>query len=208
MFELVMDQLPELQRLEQAVANIERERTEALGRHAQLVQEVAAVREDDLNRVAAALNAGKKPPKPREPQLRSQLEGVERELEVLERRLALAQADRARFIQSNHERLAGLLAEAQASEGERVAEGASQVLADLLRYFQAEDDIRALRRLVPAPVEENVGAPARTTAVWGPMTTRTVTGGPPRGDLEGTLRYLESLGETTVVGEDSEAGAA
>jgi hypothetical protein len=206
-FELIADKLPELQRLERVVANLEQERTEALGRHAQLVQEAATAREDDRNREAAALNASKKPPKPKEPALRSQLEGVERELEVLERRLALAQADRARFIQSNHERLAALLMEAQASEGERVAEGASQVLADLLRYFKAEDDIRALRRLVPAPAEENTGAPERVTAVWGSLTTRNITGGPARGDLEATLRYLVSLGETTVVGEDAEGAA-
>jgi hypothetical protein len=206
-FELIADKLPELQRLEQVVADLEQERTEALGRHAQLVQEAATAREDDLNREAAALNASKKPPKPKEPALRSQLEGAQRRLEVLERRLALAQADRARFIQSNHERLAALLMEAQASEGARVAEGASQVLADLLRYFKAEDDIRALGRLVPAPVEENTGAPERVTAVWGSLTTRNITGGPARGDLEGTLRYLISLGETTIVGEDAEGAA-
>jgi hypothetical protein len=98
--------------------------------------------------------------------------------------------------------------EAQASEGERVAGGASQVLADLLRYFKAEDDMRALGRLVPAPVEENRGAAEQSVTVWGNLTTRNITGGPARGDLEATLRYLISLGETTVVGEDSEAGAA
>jgi len=206
-FELIADKLPELQRLEQVVADLEQERTEALGRHAQLVQEVATAREDDLNREAAALNEGRKVPKPKEPALRSQLEGVERELEVLERRLALAQADRGRFIQSNHERLAALLMEAQASEGERVAEGAAKVLEHLLVYFKAEDDLRALGRLVPAPAEENTGAPERVTAVWGSLTTRNITGGPARGDLEATLRYLESLGETTVVGEGAEGAA-
>jgi hypothetical protein len=90
---------------------------------------------------------------------------------------------------------------------ERVAEGARQVLADLLRYFKAEDDIRAMRRLVPAPVQENTGAPERSVAVWGNLTTRNITGGPARGDLEATLRYLEILGETTVVGEDAEGAA-
>jgi hypothetical protein len=206
-FELIADKLPELQRLEQVVADLEQERTEALGRHAQLVQEVATAREDDLNREAAALNAGKRLPKPREPELRERLERAQRDLEILDRRLALAQADRARFIQSNHERLAAMLMEAQASGGERVAEGAAKVLENLLVYFKAEDDIRALRRLVPAPVEENTGALERVTAVWGSLTTRNITGGPPRGDLEGTLRYLISLGETTVVGEDAEGAA-
>jgi hypothetical protein len=60
---------------------------------------------------------------------------------------------------------------------------------------------------VPAPAEENTGAPERVTAVWGSLTTRNITGGPARGDLEGTLRYLISLGETTVVGEDAEGAA-
>jgi hypothetical protein len=90
--------------------------------------------------------------------------------------------------------------EAQVSEGERVAEGASQVLADLLRYFKAEDDIRALGRLVPAPVEENRGAPEQSVTVWGPMSRGTITGGQARGDLEATLRYLEGLGPATDVG--------
>jgi hypothetical protein len=206
-FDLISDKLPELQRLERVVADLEQAHGDARGRHALLVQEAATAREDDLNNEALALNRGKKLPKPREPELREQLEGVERELQVLERRLALAQADRARFIQSNHERLAALLMEAQASEGERVAEGASQVLADLLRYFKAEDDIRALGRLVPAPAEENTGAAQQSVTVWGSLTTRNITGGPARGDLEGVLRYLESLGETTVVGEDAEGAA-
>jgi hypothetical protein len=207
-FELIADKLPELQRLERVVADLEQERTEALGRHAQLVQEVAAVREDDLNREAAALNAGKKSPPRKEPELRSQLEAARRRLYVLERRLALAQADRSRYIQEHHEELVGLLLEAQRAEGEKVAQGARQVLADLLRYFKAEDDMGALRRLVPAPAEENTGAPEQSVTVWGNLTTRNITGGPARGDLEGTLRYLVSLGETTEVGEDSEAGGA
>jgi hypothetical protein len=208
MFELIMDQLPELRRLEQAVATLEQEYTDAQGRHAQLIQEAATAHEDDLNNEALALNRGKKPPYPQEPELRSQLEAARRRLYVLERRLALAQADRSRYLQEHHEELVGLLLEAQRAESEKVAQGARQVLADLLRYFKAEDDIRALRRLVPAPAEENTGAPEQSVTVWGNLTTRNITGGPARGDLEGTLRYLVSLGETTVVGEDSEAGGA
>jgi hypothetical protein len=200
-FELIADKLPELQRLEQVVADLEQERTEALGRHAQLVQEAATAREDDLNREAAALNASKKPPKPKEPELRSQLEGVERELEVLSRRLALAQADRSRYIHEHREELLGLLAEAQAAEAEQVAEGAARVLENLLRLFKVEDEARAMGRLVPVPAQENTGGPEKVTSVWGPMTRGTITGGPPRGDLEATLRHLISLGETTVVGE-------
>ena len=208
MFELIIEKVPELRKLEQSISSLEQEHFKAQGRVQGLANRVAQAREDDLNREAAALNSGRKVPPPKEPELRSQLEGAQRDLEVLERRLALAQADRAKFIQSNHERLAELLAQAQASEGEKVAVGARQVLDDLLRLYKAEDDARALRRLVPEPANENTGAPERATAVWGPLTVANSTGGPRRGDLEGALRYLESLGPTTVVGEGSEAGAA
>ena len=109
----------------------------------------------------------------------------------------------------------GLLAEAHASEGQKVAEGASKVLEDLYRYFQAEDDARQMKRLVPAPsaLEENGGEaePAKTVTVWGSMTTQNVAGGPPRGNLEGELRYLASLSgsSVTVVGvDDNEASGA
>jgi hypothetical protein len=207
MFELIMDQLPELQRLERAVLTLEREHGEAQSRVAGLSSRVMEAREDDLNREALALNRGRKAPSPKEPELREQLEGAQRELEILERRLALAGSDRSRYIQEHHDELARLLMEAREAEGARVAEGASRVLEDLLVYFKAEDDIAAMRRLIPAPAEENTGAPERSVAVWGSLTRRNITGGPPRGDLEGTLRYLASLGPATVVGEDAEGAA-
>jgi hypothetical protein len=207
MFELIISEVPELRRLEEAVAALEREHGEASAKVAALSNKVAQAREDDLNREAAALNRGRKVPKPKEPELRSQLESAQRELEVLERRLTLAGSDRSRYIREHHEELMRLLAEAQTAEGEKVAEGASRVLEDLLRYFQAEDDARAMTRLVPATAPENTGEPQKTVAVWGNMTTQNVTGGPRRGDLEQALRYLVSLGEPTVVGEDAEGAA-
>jgi hypothetical protein len=207
MFELIIEKVPELRKLEESVATLEQDFAKAQGRVQGLANRVAQAREDDLNREAAALNSGRKVPPPKEPELRIQLEGAQRELEVLERRRELAQADRARFIQANHERLITLLAEAQAAEGAKVAEGAARVLSDLLRYFKAEDDVRAMGRLVPPAEQENTGTPERTTAIFGPVSTRNVTGGPRRGDLEGALRYLEGLGPTTVVGEDAEGAA-
>ncbi len=203
MFELIIQKVPELARLEEAAAKLEREHGEAQGRVAGLSQKVLEAREDDLNREAAALNAGRKPPKPKEPELREQLESAQRELEVLARRLTLAGSDRSRYIQEHHEELMRLLMEAQAVEGAKVAEGASRVLEDLLRYFKAEDDARAMGRIVPAPVVENTGAPQKTVTVWGNVTTQNVGGGPARGNLEGTLRYLASLGAATEVGGDA-----
>ena len=208
MFELIIAEVPELARLEHSVAKLEREHGEATAKVAGLSNKVAQAREDDLNREAAALNNGRKVPKPKEPELRSQLESAQRELEVLERRLTLAGSDRSRYIQEHHEELMRLLAQAQAAEGEKVAEGASRVLEDLLRYFKAEDDARAMQRLVPVPVQENTGAPERAVAVWGPVGTQTVTGGPRRGDLEGALRYLAGLGEASVVGDTEGNDAA
>jgi hypothetical protein len=215
-FESIIDKVPELARVEETVAVLQREQGEAQAKVAGLASKAAQAREDDLNREALALNRGSKPPKPKEPALQEQLERAGRALEVLERRLTLAGSDRSRYIQEHAEELMSLLAEAQAAEGASVAEGASKVLADLLRYFKAEDDARAMRRLIPAPgdpaLQENAEAPQKVTAVWGPMTTRTVTGGPARGTLEETLRYLASLGAeaseaTTIVGDASEATA-
>jgi chromosome segregation ATPase len=203
MFELIISQVPELERLEGAQAKLEQEHTEASARVAALSNKVFQAREDDLNREALALNRGRKAPKPKEPELKEQLERAQREVEILERRLALAGSDRSRYIQEHHEELVRLLAEAQAAEGEKVAEGASKVLEDLLRLFQAEDDIRAMRRIAPAPatLAENTGEAQNSVTVWGNLTTRNVTGGPRRGDLEGTLRYLAGLGAATEVGE-------
>ena len=92
-----------------------------------------------------------------------------------------------------------MLEAAHAAEGERVAAAASEALEALLAYHAAEDAARNLQRLHPAPVAENTGGPESVAVVWGSMTTRN-TGGPQRGQLEGTLRHLISLGEATVVG--------
>jgi hypothetical protein len=167
-FELIIEKVPEPQRLEQTVAALEREHAEASARVVVLSNKVLEAGEDDLNREAAALNRGRKVPKPKEPELRSQLESAQREVEVLARRLSLAQADRSRYIQEHREDIMRLLAQAQEAEGEKVAEGASKMLEDLLRYFQAEEDARAMRRLIPEPVEENTGEPERAVAVWVP----------------------------------------
>jgi hypothetical protein len=209
MFELIADKLPELRELEGAISALEVEHQKATARVQALAMKVSQAREDDLNREAAALNAGTRPPKPQEPHLREQLESAQRDLEILVRRRALAEGERSRYIADNHERLALLLAEAQAAEGARVAAGASEVLDWLLNYFRVEDDMRSLARLHPPPTEENTSEPQSVTTVWGNINTQNVTGGPRRGDLESTLRYLMSLGPATEVGEvEDEAGAA
>jgi hypothetical protein len=203
MFEQVIKGLPELQTIEKTIDGLERKHGEAQARVQALAHKTAQAREDDLNREALALNAGRKPPTASEPALAEQLAGAQRDLQVLERRLTLANSDRAIYLSQHHEEIVGRLGEAHASEGEKIAAAATEALAALLRYFRAEDDARNLARLHPRPALENSGGPESVSVVWGSLTTANATGGPSRGSLEGTLQYLVSLGTPTIV----EAGA-
>jgi len=210
MFAAIIESLPELAKLESTVTDLERKHGEAQARVQALALKVQQAREDDLNREAVALNAGRRPPKPTEPQLRDQMEGAAREAEVLERRLRLAQGDRARYLATHHAEILALLEAAHALEGERVAAAASEALAALAAYHGAEDAARNLQRLHPAPALENSGGPESVSVVWGALTTRNYAGGPQRGELESTLQCLISLGAPTIVGaveegEDSDA---
>jgi chromosome segregation ATPase len=205
MLEMIIDKLPTLAKIETTVAALEQKHAQAQGRVQALALKVQQARETDLNGEAAALNSGRKVPKPTEPHLREQLDGAQRDLEVLERRLSLANSDRARHISEHHERILSLLEEAHAEHGEKVSTAASEALTALLAYHAAEDEARNLQRLHPVPALENTGGPESHVTVWGNLTTQNATGGPQRGTLEGTLRYLVSLGAPTVVeggGED------
>jgi hypothetical protein len=199
MLEIIAEGLPELAKIEAVVADLEAKHGEASARVQALAVKTATAREADLDREAAALNSGRKPPNPQEPALREQAEGAGRDLEVLGRRLALAVADRGRYLADNHATILRLLEAAHAAEGQRVAAAASEALDALLAYHRAEDAARDLARRHPAPAAENVGGPESVSVVWGHVNTRNFTGGPNRGDLEGTLQYLISLGAPTIV---------
>jgi hypothetical protein len=210
MLEAIIEKLPELKKLESTVAALEAKHAQAAARVQALAHKTGQAREHDLNAEAVALNAGRKPPNATEPALAEQLEGAGRDVEVLGRRLALAQGDRGRYISENHAAILALLAEAHASEGQRVAAAASEALAALAAYHGAEDAARNLQRLHPAPALENSGGPESVSVVWGALTTQNLTGGPPRGTLEATLQYLISMGAPTIVeggGEDAEDAA-
>jgi multidrug efflux pump subunit AcrA (membrane-fusion protein) len=209
MLESVIGKLPELQKLESTVAALERAHGEASARVQALAHRTAQARETDLNAEAAALNAGRKPPNPTEPRLAEQLADAGRDAEVLQRRLALAQGDRARYISEHHAEIAALLGEAHAEESQLVAAAAEEALAGLLRRFEAEDAARNLQRLHPAPAAENVSGPESMVTVWGSLTTNNL-GGENRGALEGVLRQLIGMGEATIVevgAEDDENAA-
>jgi hypothetical protein len=205
MFEQIIEGLPELQRLEATVSDLEAKHGQATARVEGLALRTAQAREHDLNAEALALNAGRRHPNASEPGLREQLEGAGRDAEVLQRRLALAVADRGRYISENHKLLLGLLGESHATEGQRVAAAAEEALAALLRRFGAEDAARDLQRRHPAPAAENVGGPQSVVTVWGNLTTQNA-GGVNRGALEGTLRQLVAMGEATIVEAGAEEG--
>ncbi len=207
MLEAIIGKLPELKKLEATVADLERKHAEASARVQALAVKTATAREADLDREAAALNSGRKVPNASEPGLREQLEGAGRDAEVLQRRLALAVADRGRYLADHHKEILSLLSQAHGEHGERVAAAAEEALESLLALFRCEDDARGLQRLHPAPQEENRGGPQSMVTVWGALTTQNV-GGVNRGALEGTLRQLVAMGAPTVVGavEDDEGG--
>jgi hypothetical protein len=214
MLESVIGKLPELEKLETTVAALEAKHGQAQARVQALALRAAQAREHDLNAEAVALNAGRKPPNATEPALAEQLEGAGRDAEVLQRRLALAVADRGRYLSEHHAAILSHLGEAHAAEGARVAAAASEALAALAAYHGAEDAARNLQRLHPAPALENSGGPESVSVVWGSLTTRNYAGGPPRGTLEATLQYLISMGAPTIVegagegaGEDAEDAA-
>ncbi len=212
MLDLIMEKLPDLEKLEATVAALERKNGEAQARVQALAHRAAQAKENDLDLEAQALNSGRKVPSATEPQLREQLDSAARDLEVLSRRLALANSDRALYLSQHHGEILSHLGAAHAAEGARVAAAAEAALAALLAYHKAEDDARNLQRLHPAPTPENVGSPESVAVVWGHVNTRNFTGGPQRGDLEATLRYLISLGAPTIVeaveeGEDDEDAA-
>jgi hypothetical protein len=210
MLESVIGKLPDLEKLETVVAALERKHAEGSARVQTLAHRTAQAREHDLNAEAVALNSGRKPPKATEPRLAEQLADAGRDAEVLERRLRLAEGDRARYLSEHHGEILAHLEAAHATEGARVAAAASEALAALAAYHGAEDAARNLQRLHPAPALENSGGPESVSVVWGALTTQNLTGGPPRGTLEGTLQYLISLGAPTIVeggGEDAEDAA-
>lgn len=222
MFESIREQVPELARLQAAAAELEQEVYEASNRVAQLQSAVASAREDDLNNEALALNRGRKPPKAKEPEVRAQLEGAQRRLEVLQRRLQLAESDVARYISENAHTLSRLVSEAKAARAREVSELAAPLAKALHDYQMPDADARALRPYVEGPQAENSGEPQDSVYFLGPMRRENAFGtdriaGETIGRLQALVSELVGLaaryeqGDVTVVGptpEESGEGAA
>jgi hypothetical protein len=211
----IADKAPELARLQDVVTKLEQEVQDASGRVAQLEIDLQSAHEDDLLRKAKALNEGRRVPKPREPEAKGKLEGATRRLEVLQRRLQLAQADVARYISENAEDLARLVSEAKVAKAREVSELAGPLARALHEYQLPDADMRALEPYLEAPQEENTGVAQPSISVWGPQNRRTAFGeqiaGQTIGQVEAIANELAGLAAryeqdgTTIVGDASEA---
>jgi hypothetical protein len=93
-------------------------------------------------------------------------------------------------------------------EAQKLARSARGALTHLLAMFRADDEARTLLRNHQPPAEVNSSEPASLTNIdlssASPTThtpTDLVPAGQRRGDLETTLRYLETFAEeATIVG--------
>jgi hypothetical protein len=203
MFELI--DIPELRELQQKVAGLERERNEAQVQAGQLRVRVGEAHNEDLNAEALALNAGKKVPRPKAPELEAQRQEAERTLEVLERRLSLAQAEVSKYIAAHHEEIHARLTEAEQREAAKVAEAARQTLADLSRYWKLGEDRKTLKPYSQVPPDENAPAQRLSTTVIGVRTQGAGGAGPQRGEIEGVLSHLASLASPKAEGAQGAA---
>jgi chromosome segregation ATPase len=197
----------ELKQLAQRVASLEQERGQVAGEAHRLRLQVQQAREKDLNAEALALNAGKKPPEPTEPKIRLQLEDAERRVEVLQRRLQLAQSDVAVYISEHRAELRESLI---AALGDRAHQLAEHARAAARLYGEIMDGQRPLRKELapPAPVEEATGTGQNTVDLAAVVHRGNVYGEPfERGHVESMLSYLAALEGRYVVADDDQGAA-
>jgi hypothetical protein len=174
----------EFQRLAERAASLEQERGQVAGEAHRLRLQAQQAREHDLNAEAVALNAGEKPPKPTEPDIRRKLEDTERRLEVLRRRLPLAQSDVAVYISEHRGELRESLI---AALGDRAHQLAEHARAAAQLYGEIMDNQRPLRKELapPAPQEEAAGPGRNTVDILGVANRTNVYGEPyERGHIE------------------------
>lgn len=214
-FESIRGQTPELTKLQQNVADLEQESYEAESRVSLLHQELQAAQEADLDAEARALNAGRKPPKQKSPEVEHSLKGASRRAEVLRPRLALAQHDLSAYEAANAHHLAGLIREAKAEKSHEVAELAAPLAKALGEYQQPDLDLRALRPHLEAPAQENHGKPADSVHFLGNFGRNNAfgetVGGQTLGQIQAIVAELAALqagaqDEVTIVGRLAEDG--
>jgi hypothetical protein len=204
MLEAVTDRLPELAKIEETVASLEREVSAAQQRVLGLAQRLQQTKAQDLDNAARAANAGRRRPQPKAPDVASQLDEAEDALALLQRRLELAQQDRSLYVPERGQEIISVMLEARDDQASAVAKHAGETLQALLTMYATEDQGRAIERQVPVPVETNTSDPSPITNIYSvTQTLNTGSGAPRRGDIQSILEYLISLGTGTVV-EDNE----
>jgi archaellum component FlaC len=214
MIEDAAERLPDLQKIEAALAEVEGEISTCQARMSGLHSKLQEVHDEDLTRQARAANLGRTPQPPRAPKLREQLEDTQGELELLQRRYELLTSDRSTYVSSHRDEILATLEAVRNEHAQEVREGAEQALEHLLRIFECEDDAREIGRLAPVqepaiPYTEEMGV----TNLWGSTLTRqsisSASSPTSRGNLQETLTYLQSLAgpdEETVVGPSEAHG--
>ncbi len=182
-----------------------RQYEEAAGRVAVLEQARQDARDKDLDAHARALRKGEEVPEPEhEAKLDDDLASAIRTRDALQRAVEGAMAEVASY---RLEHVFTLQQDITAALDARAHELAEHARAAAALYAEVEDGRLEASRLAPVQgAPENAGAPEDTTVLLGPMTTRTIAGGPNRGEIEAVLNYLSSLAQpVTVVGADEAA---
>jgi hypothetical protein len=202
MYEQILADAPQLGALERKLEELHADRAEAYGRATGLVARVAQAEEHDLTAAASALNRGRSRPKAEAPKIREQLEQAQADLALLDKRIQLVEQERSEYIANHGQELFALLAAAHRQAANTVARLAGQTLEYLLLMYKTEDDGRQLQRVTAEPPEENWGAPAPVTNldVASGVIGTAREAGPQRGEIESTLRLLQSYGEATEIG--------
>jgi hypothetical protein len=194
------------------VDSLEQRQAEQSAVVAGLRRDLERVREDDLNREAAALSTDAAKPKPKAPEIERALEAAEHDLEVIGRATSMAQTEVGRYKAKNAERLLGELAKAKAGRAEDVSAHARPLLEAIRGFYQVDDVSKELRPYIQQVQE--TGPPGSdkpqkyTLTLGGAQTTQSVFGdrvaGLERGQLEGVIASLARL--ETMYAEASEAG--
>jgi len=194
--------------LENVVLDLEHCLADARAKQSALLQKLGEIREQDILLEAKALNANRRPPQPKGPQIEEHLRSADRAVQVLEKRLQLATTERSECVRDHMGELLSLLEAEHTKRTREVSRGAQATLRALVASFEVEDQARALHRTYPPPAEENTQPAAPLTTMTGPISTaqlRNGAGQPRRGDLESVLRYLEGFGQETIIGDESAA---
>ena len=182
---------------------------EAAALVANLEQGRAEARDKDLDVHAQAIRTGADVPDEPEHEaaLDKELAGAIRTRDAFQRAVEGAMADVASYRLEACSRLQQDISAALDGRSQELAKHARAAAALFAEY----EDGQLVAKRVGGPRQgapENSGAPMDSAVLIGPMSTRTISAGPARGDVEAVLSYLASLGQpATIVGGVGGAGS-